>query len=181
MSIYSSLKRLFLAVSIFSITLPTFADEQHKISGVDAKVYYQKFIYGERAVVNSTNKHWGYLTNDRLIYLEDGKRASTALFLLKDGTYILRYTEGTSSGQGSFTFDSSKDIIDIKGNWRVVGSNLELDGFATATGVQIGTRDMNGKPITVDGVAFTNLKNIRAPGLAGKVILMVSTISTHPM
>lgn len=177
-----SLLGQFFAILVFLLfSLSVKAAEEFKISGQEANAYYGKFIYGEKIVPKAKNKFWNYLTVERFISLEQGKKASAALFLIKDGTYTFRYTEGPSTGAGSFSYDSSKDVMDINGKWRVVGSNLELDGFATATGVQIGTTDVNGKQITVDGIAFSSSKNIRAPGFAGKVLVMIPTLSTHSM
>ncbi len=171
-----------VAISVVtSISSASFGTTEIRINSELPAAYYSKFTYGPKVLANSSNKMWSYLTNESMIVLPDGKRASVALFMNQDGSFTLRYIEGQSSGQGSFTFDESKDKIDIKGRWAVNGLNLELEGVGVGTAIQVGTIDIKGKSITIDGIGITFSKDLRSQGLATRPILMVPTLSTHPM
>lgn len=172
---------LFAAAFASMAAISSKASTEIRINGQEPNAYYAKFIYGQKTIANSKNKFWSCLVNDSMIVLPQSARASLTLFLMQDGTFTLRYLEGQASGPGSFVSDSKKDQFDLQGRWRVNGDNLELEGVATATAIQVGTMDVNGKNILVDGIGFKLSKDIRASGLAGKPILMIPAISTQPM
>jgi hypothetical protein len=150
---------------------------ESRINGQSADSYYRKFIYKSVQIQPNHKTMWSYLGSNEFVQVDDGQLVNLSLFLQSDGTFTLRYIEGPPTNGGM----ESRDSKDIAGTWHIEDQTLVLGNQGSATGVQVGTIDVSGKNILVDGVSAVFKNDFISKGFAGKAVILVGILSTGPM
>jgi hypothetical protein len=144
--------------------------EEHFVNGKAAAAYYSQFVYSEQ-LNEKGEKRYRYLgsRDARLGKGRDGKplRAGIELFLLRNGTFKLFYSE--MAGEGAAAKPVTGSERRLEGSWWVEGTRLIVGEAAVGDGIVFND---------AESVALRFNRDLHASGLIEAPVLMSPVVST---
>ena len=135
-----------------------------EFNGKSTDQYFRQFLY-KKDSDQYTPHH--FLGSDWLRIRVEGDKtryANSELFLLEDGTYVLKYEEAlgkpNSNGGMAGIIDFEQEL---RGTWTVDEMNLVISDVGTGTGLIYNDKET---------VALKFEHNIHTEGLSGKIAIM---------
>lgn len=138
--------------------------ETYELNGKPADEYYKQFLYKKDT---NENPPYRYLVSGWEKMREEGAKTryyDVSLFLLQDGSYVLRYEELFAKPVANGLQSEGTDFTqELRGTWKVDKADLVISDIGTGTGLVYNDADT---------VALRFDRNIHTEDLSGKMAIL---------